>query len=399
MGLFDKFFNKNTNWKQTLVRDMMRMSEVDGSIDDKELMIATKIAESIEISEDDFGHVLKNYDNIKSIYPTEEDDKNKYLSFLTHIAMADGRIDKSEESFLIGVGKEMGIDENYVSDLIIAAKHLMNRSDSKDDNSSSDDNSYIDDIAENITGGVVNRISSYNVAMQFVLEELDAARHGNTEAQDFVKNSGFSEDEYQNSMRNSFNEVDGPDGPQQFLLTSLMSTVDKDSMVKVRTKVVDNVMQIWKLGKYADDVDKLRLIYMVNKVFDLKEGVFANINNDLNECMTDKVTDKMIIMAYGYARRAAAAGLYLQGVFNKASYEQASRVFLELQLQTGQTVNFQEEAFAQALELLQSYDKNITKQIVSVLVATAENKETVSAQDRGISFTYEQLLSMFTANK
>jgi hypothetical protein len=50
------------------------------------------------------------------------------------------------------------------------------------------------------------------------LEELDASSQGNEVARDFTKNSGFSSYEYRDAMLNSFEEVDGEDGPQQFLL-------------------------------------------------------------------------------------------------------------------------------------------------------------------------------------
>jgi hypothetical protein len=106
------------------------------------------------------------------------------------------------------------------------------------------------DIVANITQGVNSRISSERVALQFVLEELDAARQGNEVALQFVKNSGFSPSEYEGAMQNSFEEVDGPDGPQQFLLSSVMQySSDMDFMVNLRLKVVENIIHDWGLNK------------------------------------------------------------------------------------------------------------------------------------------------------
>ena len=98
---------------------------------------------------------------------------------------------------------------------------------------------------------VMKRIDSYDVALQFVLEELDAARQGNDTAINYAKNSGFKENEYVDAMGNSFEEVDGPDGPQQMLLTQIMSVSSMDTKVKLRVTIVDKVMQEWKLGKYS----------------------------------------------------------------------------------------------------------------------------------------------------
>jgi hypothetical protein len=96
-----------------------------------------------------------------------------------------------------------------------------------------------------------NKIHSHKVALQFVLEELDAASQGNDTAKNFVNNSGFNENEYVGAMNNSFEEVDGPDGPQQMLLTQIMSVSSMDTKVKLRVTIVDKIMQEWKLGKYS----------------------------------------------------------------------------------------------------------------------------------------------------
>lgn len=104
------------------------------------------------------------------------------------------------------------------------------------------------DVVDIITQGVNSRIGSERVALQFVLEELDAARQGNEEAVQFVKNSGFSASEYEGAMQNSFEEVDGPNGPQQYLLSAVMQySSNMDFMVNLRLQIVKNVMNTWGL--------------------------------------------------------------------------------------------------------------------------------------------------------
>jgi predicted lactoylglutathione lyase len=105
------------------------------------------------------------------------------------------------------------------------------------------------DIVEDIAFGVNLRIDTREVALQFILEELDAARQGNEAAIQFVKNSGFSPAEYEGAMQKSFEEVDGPNGPQQFLLSSIMKySSDMDYMVNLRLQVVKNIINYWGLG-------------------------------------------------------------------------------------------------------------------------------------------------------
>jgi len=94
------------------------------------------------------------------------------------------------------------------------------------------------------------KINSKKIALQFVLEELDAARQGNAAAINFVNNSGFEPNDYIGAMNNSFEEVDGQNGPQQTLLSQIMTVDSMDSRVKLRVAIVDKIMQEWKLGKY-----------------------------------------------------------------------------------------------------------------------------------------------------
>lgn len=117
------------------------------------------------------------------------------------------------------------------------------------------DENGIDFVAVQLAILINEKISSLRVARQFVLEELDAARQGNDVAKRFVKNSGFDESDYKGAMNRSFEEVDGPNGPQQLILQILTSQLSHDIelMVKVRTTTVEHIMKEWNLGKYQNE--------------------------------------------------------------------------------------------------------------------------------------------------
>ena len=100
---------------------------------------------------------------------------------------------------------------------------------------------------------VNEKIKTREIALQFVLEELDAARQGDKTARKFARESGFSEDEYIGAMNNSIEEVDGDYGPQQLLISLISEATrgDLTIMSKYKTKVIDEIMQYWSLGKYS----------------------------------------------------------------------------------------------------------------------------------------------------
>jgi len=258
-------------------------------------------------------------------------------------------------------------------------------------------------IAEEVN----EKISSKELARQFVLEELDSARQGNTLAQNFVKNSGFKSFEYVGASNRTKWEGEESDLEhlQLFFRLFISKVKETNLMIELSLVVVDEIMRMWELGKYKSDntlnIETKTLANLIKKKHHRFEGVLAEINNDLNDGISEDLLqsqnydDKLILMAYGYARRFASAGLFLQGVFTKDDHQQSIDIFYALQSKTGQTVKFQEDAFAQALEYIQSYDKRITRDFTSKVTMQAENKEVLSVHDLETQVTFEGLYQMF----
>jgi len=90
------------------------------------------------------------------------------------------------------------------------------------------------------------------VAKDFILEEIEAASHGNDEAKAFARNSGISKSEYENSMDRELHDVEN--GPQQIILELCSPFFMRGNIsggVKFRTSIVDAVMQKYLIGKYS----------------------------------------------------------------------------------------------------------------------------------------------------
>ena len=67
--------------------------------------------------------------------------------------------------------------------------------------------------------------------------------------------------------------------------------------------------------------------------------------------------------------------LIIQGVFNKDVYDQVKVVFQGFQIDTGQTVDFQEEAYTESLRFMAEYNPVITSIVSKKLVDIAEGYE------------------------
>ena len=127
-----------------------------------------------------------------------------------------------------------------------------------------------------------------------------------------------------------------------------------------------------KMSVFGD----VSLIDVVKKTNNTGLGFFADINQDLGASITMQHTP-IVRMAYAYARRVAAGGLCLQGIFTYDQFLYVVQMFKMSQQITGHTVMFQEEACNQAVELLQSYDRRLDRlfanRLISLLYTQSEN--------------------------
>lgn len=104
--------------------------------------------------------------------------------------------------------------------------------------------------------------------------------------------------------------------------------------------------------------------------------IFDEINGDLG-AVADEIakSSKRIFMAYGYARRSAAAALYIQGHFDKEAYDYVHSIFKSIQLSTEHSIEFQEQASADAIAYIQTYHPIINNIFINTMISIAQDYE------------------------
>ena len=137
--------------------------------------------------------------------------------------------------------------------------------------------------AKQIATLINEKINSRDLAKQFVLEELDAARQGGIEdATNFAKESGFSPSEYIGAMQKTqltCNERE-LEYIQMLMRSFTYSLSDKILMCRLNIAIVDEVMDNWYLGKYDTlTSDKNEKIYSSD--IDKKRDEYDEILNTL----------------------------------------------------------------------------------------------------------------------
>ncbi len=117
----------------------------------------------------------------------------------------------------------------------------------------------IEHVTDRFAEFVSRKLTSREIAYQFILEEIQGASMGNSASKRFASNSGIHPEEYWGAMANSMPEVDGPDGPQQLLLaSSLQLANNQELMAEFRCRINDKIMQKFGLGKYGKEEDRIR---------------------------------------------------------------------------------------------------------------------------------------------
>ena len=192
-------------------------------------------------------------------------------------------------------------------------------------------------------------------------------------------------------------------------------------MTTLAKRLAETVKRIWpriaSIGSSRTSLNSLmigrNIMRFIKKIFGAGEQdlssvttkatdtgyVFVDINNDLAQSADDimKSSDQ-VKMAYGYARRVATAALRVQGLVDPDVYDHAVAIFKSLQAQTGSSVEFQEAAFAEAVDYIKSYHPVMSSLLIKNMVAIAEGYE-LSGTEMDDSQLLESVLETMYANQ
>ena len=127
----------------------------------------------------------------------------------------------------------------------------------------------IDKATSDIIEIINSKPKSLSVAHQFIYEELEAAYYVIDSEEELIDGLGFLEHRVRNcaiskekclgAMNKSWDDVDGADGPQQYLLEFTLvvrQQLGKELSIIFRISVVENIIAFFKLGKYKDNKKK-----------------------------------------------------------------------------------------------------------------------------------------------
>jgi len=168
--------------------------------------------------------------------------------------------------------------------------------------------------------------NSKKVAMQFVLEELDAAKQGNGFVKDRIKSFYINEADYIGAMGRSWEDVDGSTGPQQFLVLLIMQLSNEigiDSAAMVRISIVEYIICHYKFGRFYVD-EEIRTASKPLKLFDVlvdDDNLLHPNFKYLLENENEPIRDVISRWASGFEDRDNKFNYEFQTTFNSSFWE------------------------------------------------------------------------------
>lgn len=185
---------------------------------------------------------------------------------------------------------------------------------------------FTDAVSREIIKIIDSKDRSSDVALQFILEELDAARSGNEIIRDKIDSLYFKDNEYSGAMEHSWDDVDGPDGPQQFLLKIILRLAQKIGSTEaayIRILVTESIARHYKLGRfhksdYSISAKKpLALFEVQDKNSDEFHPHFSFLLKDENK----PIRDVICRWASGFEDRDNKFNHEFQTTFNSSFWE------------------------------------------------------------------------------
>lgn len=131
--------SKNTRLAHIV--NLLCVAGIDGNITDDERNVIIDIAQSLDLTEDDFElciDIWKKTDEseYETIVPEDDDDKFDFLKNLVLVMMVDGEIDDNERTYIAGLAEQFGYEgDDAVNQLIdiVYNEYFADEDDSEDE--------------------------------------------------------------------------------------------------------------------------------------------------------------------------------------------------------------------------------------------------------------------------
>jgi len=134
MTILDALANAEYRQRISLLATLIKLSESDGKIDEREWKIIEKVADNFGfLDEAALKYLKKNYAKYSLEPPFSLDDRIEQLYNLWQLAYADGKLDDQELRILHKVTVSLGFPLNKTEEIFEAAREAFKKGVSKEE--------------------------------------------------------------------------------------------------------------------------------------------------------------------------------------------------------------------------------------------------------------------------
>ena len=129
MGIFNFFSSKSDKQKLSHIKSLIALAMADGKVEKSELAAIAAVCSREGVSESEIQNLLENPDTVDFVPPTDHQTKVQYLKDMCALMMIDGNIDKNEVVVCKLTAEALGfrheVIDAMVADIIEEIKNNM----------------------------------------------------------------------------------------------------------------------------------------------------------------------------------------------------------------------------------------------------------------------------------
>ena len=109
-------------------KNLVAVSVADGHLDDDEREFLEERAEELGLPADDVKNIIDNADKLEFVVPDDEEDREEQLADIVFMSMVDGTIEDKEYALCLDIANRLELKKSDLDEVIALTQRLWNRS-------------------------------------------------------------------------------------------------------------------------------------------------------------------------------------------------------------------------------------------------------------------------------
>ena len=109
-------------------KNLVAVAVADGILDDEEREFLEDRADELGLPANEVQEIIENADKLEFIVPDNEDDREEQLADIVFMSMVDGSIEDKEYELCLNVANRLELKKTDLDEVIALTQRLWNRS-------------------------------------------------------------------------------------------------------------------------------------------------------------------------------------------------------------------------------------------------------------------------------